>query len=176
METGMSRATRIWRHNTFKLPTSGDSATLYQFLGRIWHFFARNQPHHYALRTHTSSIYKMAICKECVDFALKYSGLGNENWILNDKQIQTLNSSINKRGCHWRSHFVRHMTESSSNGFLGNTDEVRWRYGIGRVATNEFLWNTWINFTLMQRQSHEYIPYTLFSGLLYLFIMFHSYR
>ena len=45
-------------------------------------------------------------------------------------------SSIIKRSCYGRSHFVRHMTESSSNGFLGNTDEVRWRYGIGRVVTN----------------------------------------
>ena len=34
----------------------------------------------------------MATFSECVDFALKYSGLGDENLILKDKQIQTLNS------------------------------------------------------------------------------------
>ena len=39
-------------------------------------------------------------------------------------------SSIIKRG-YERSHFVQHMSESSSNGFLDNTDEVRRRYGIG---------------------------------------------
>ena len=39
-----------------------------------------------------------------------------------------------------------------------------------------FLWNTWTNFTFMQRQSHVYIPYNLFSGSLYFFPMFQSYR
>ena len=45
-------------------------------------------------------------------------------------------SSIIKRSCYGRSHFVRHMSESSSNWFLGNADEVSWKYGISRVATN----------------------------------------
>ena len=32
------------------------------------------------------------------------------------------------------------------------------------------------NFTFMQRQSHEYYPYVVFSGSLYFFLMFQSYR
>ena len=39
----------------------------------------------------------------------------------------------------------------------------------------KFLWNTWTNFTFMRQQSHVYIPYTFFSGLLYFFVMFQSY-
>ena len=41
----------------------------------------------------------MATFSECVDFALKYSGLGDENLIFKDKQIQTLNSLYNGRDC-----------------------------------------------------------------------------
>ena len=50
-------------------------------------------------RTQTSSIYKMATFGECVDFALKYSGLGDEHLVLKDKQIQTLNSLYKGRDC-----------------------------------------------------------------------------
>ena len=40
-------------------------------------------------RTQTSSIYKLATFSEYVDFALKYSGFGDEHLILKDKQIHT---------------------------------------------------------------------------------------
>ena len=78
----------------------------------------------------------MATFSECVDFTLKYSGLGDENLILKDKQIQIWILCTKGVIVYQFWHFVRRMTESSSNGFLGNTDEVRWRYGIGRVSKN----------------------------------------
>ena len=81
------------------------------------------------ITTHANKFYTFS---ECVDFSLKYSGFGDENLILKDKQIQTKNSLYK---CYGSSHFVRHMTESRFNGFLGSTDEVGWIYEIDRVVS-----------------------------------------
>jgi hypothetical protein len=60
----------------------------------------------------------MAIFGQCVDLALKHSGLGDENLILEHKQIESLSYfNISKKNssevtddlltCYGRSHFVQ---------------------------------------------------------------------
>ena len=49
---------------------------------------------------------------------------------------------------------------------------LRWTSGL----TSQYSVIASLKFSFMQRQSHVYIPYTLFSGSLYFFLMFHSYH